>query len=225
MPLNSSRNSGEPVKNFKQRNHRIQSGSCGWCGYSQCLEWQNLVIVEKNLLSKYFIFIKFREICCKSWNTKVMKIIRTMHHHCVWSVSQLVQSLSCVQLFATPWTTACQTSLSITNSWSPPKLMSIELVMPSNHPILCHPLLLLPSIFPSWCWMHIWSFQMSQLFTSGVQSMIKCFLICLACNQNSVLAPRLNSLYPWSLSWPPIADTKAGPLDSVSTPPSSSDYL
>ena len=54
-----------------------------------------------------------------------------------------------VRLFATPWTTACQASLSITNSWSLSKLMSIESVMPSNHPILCHPLLLLPSIFPS----------------------------------------------------------------------------
>ena len=60
-----------------------------------------------------------------------------------------VQSLSRVQLFATPWTTACQASLSITNSRSPPKPMSIELVMPSNHLILCRPLLLLPSIFPS----------------------------------------------------------------------------
>ena len=56
--------------------------------------------------------------------------------------------LSCVQLFA-PWTAACQASLSNTNSWSLPKLMSIESVMPSNHLILCHPLLLLPSIFPS----------------------------------------------------------------------------
>ena len=60
-----------------------------------------------------------------------------------------VQSLSCVQLFATPWTAARQASLSITNSQSLPKLMSIELVMPSNHLILCHPLLLLSSIFPS----------------------------------------------------------------------------
>ena len=60
-----------------------------------------------------------------------------------------VQSLSRVQLFATPWTTAHQASLSITNSWSPPKPMSIELVMPSSHLILCHPLLLRPSIFPS----------------------------------------------------------------------------
>ena len=60
-----------------------------------------------------------------------------------------VQSLSHVQLFVTPWTTGRQDSLSITNSRSPPKSMSIELVMPSNHLILYHPLLLLTSIFPS----------------------------------------------------------------------------
>ena len=60
-----------------------------------------------------------------------------------------VQSLSHVWLFVTPWTVAHQASLSITNSWSPPKLMSIELAMPSNHLILRRPLLLLPSIFPS----------------------------------------------------------------------------
>ena len=60
-----------------------------------------------------------------------------------------VQSLSCVLLFVTPWTIACQASLSITNSQSLLKLMSIESVMPSNHLILCRPLLLLPSIFPS----------------------------------------------------------------------------
>ena len=60
-----------------------------------------------------------------------------------------VQSLSCVWLFVTPWTTACQASLSITNSWSLLKLMSIESVMPSNNLILCCPHLFLPSIFPS----------------------------------------------------------------------------
>ena len=60
-----------------------------------------------------------------------------------------VQSLSCVQFFVTPWTTACQASLSITNSWSLLKLMSIELVMLSSHLILCRPLLLLPPILPS----------------------------------------------------------------------------
>ena len=60
-----------------------------------------------------------------------------------------VQLLSRVQLFATPWTAARQASLSITNSWSLLKHISIESVMPSNHLILCHPLLLLPSTFPS----------------------------------------------------------------------------
>ena len=65
--------------------------------------------------------------------------------HCISSV----QLLSHVRLFATPWTSAHQASLSITNSWSLRKLMSIELVMPSNHPLLCRPLLLLPSILPS----------------------------------------------------------------------------
>ena len=60
-----------------------------------------------------------------------------------------VQSLSHVRLFGTPWTAACQASLSITNSWSLLKLMSIESVISYNHLILCHPLLLPPSIFPS----------------------------------------------------------------------------
>ena len=60
-----------------------------------------------------------------------------------------VQSLSRVRLFVTPGTKACQASLSITNFQSSLKLMSMELVMPSNHFILCRPLLLLPSIFPS----------------------------------------------------------------------------
>ena len=60
-----------------------------------------------------------------------------------------VQLLSCVRLFVTPWTAARQASLSITNSWSLLKLKSIESVMPTNHLILCRPLLLPPSIFPS----------------------------------------------------------------------------
>ena len=60
-----------------------------------------------------------------------------------------VQSFSRVWLFVTPWTTVRQASLSITNSWSPPKPMSIKSMMPSNHLILCGPFLLLPSIFPS----------------------------------------------------------------------------
>ena len=63
--------------------------------------------------------------------------------------SSSVQLFSNVGLFATPWTTACQASLSITNSRSPPKPTSIVSVMPSNHLILCHPVILLPPIFPS----------------------------------------------------------------------------
>ena len=69
--------------------------------------------------------------------------------HCLGVQFSSVQSLSRVRLFATPWTTACQASLSITNSQSLPKPMSTESVMSSNHLILCCPLLLLPSIFPS----------------------------------------------------------------------------
>ena len=76
-----------------------------------------------------------------------------------------VQLLSCVRLFVTPWTASRQASLSITNSQSLLKLMSIESVMSSNHLILCHPLLLLPSIFPA-----SESFPMSQFFTSRGQS-------------------------------------------------------
>ena len=71
--------------------------------------------------------------------------------HVLYTTHQFspVKSLSHVQLFATPWTAAHQASLSITNSQSLLKLMSIESVMPSNHLILCRPLLLRPSIFPS----------------------------------------------------------------------------
>ena len=64
-------------------------------------------------------------------------------------LSQPAQSLSCVRLFATPWTAACQVSLSVTNPWNLLKLMSIESVMSSSHLFLCHPLLLLPSVFPA----------------------------------------------------------------------------
>ena len=85
--------------------------------------------------------------------------------HCSRTVSlSSVQSLSHVWLFATPWTAAHQVSLAITNSRNLLKLMSIRLVMPSNHVILCCPLLLLPSIFPI---LASGSFQMSQFFASG----------------------------------------------------------
>ena len=80
--------------------------------------------------------------------TKV-RLVKAMVFIIVKFQSSSVQSLSHVQLFVTLWTAALQASLSITNSQSPPKLMSIESVMPSSHLILCQPLLLLPSIFPS----------------------------------------------------------------------------
>ena len=96
-----------------------------------------------------------------------------------------VQLFSCVQLLATPWTAARQASLSITSSWSLLKLMSIELVMPSNHLILCCPLLLPPSIFPSirvfsnesaLCirWPKYWSFSFSISPSNGYSGLISC---------------------------------------------------
>ena len=95
-----------------------------------------------------------------------------IHGICLLICFSSGQSLSHFRLFATLWTAACQASLSITNSWSLLKLMSIESMMPSNHLILCHPLLLLPSIFPSirvfssesaLCirWPKYWSFSFS----------------------------------------------------------------
>ena len=81
---------------------------------------------------------------------------------CIFAV---IQSLSHVQFFVTPQTAACQASLSFRISWSLLNLISLESTLPPNHLILYHPLLLLPSIFPS-----IRSFLMSQFFTSGGQS-------------------------------------------------------
>ena len=80
------------------------------------------------------------------WMTGRKKLTHTLTEACH---SSSVQLLSCVQLLATPWAAPQKGSLSIANSQSLLKLMSIELVMPSNHLILSHPLLLLPSIFPS----------------------------------------------------------------------------
>ena len=97
--------------------------------------------------------------------------------------SQLVQSLSRVQLFATPWTAARQAPLAISNSWSLLKLMSIESVMLSNHLIFCCPLLLPPSIFPSIRvfsnesvlhirWPKYWSFSFSISPSKGYSGLI-----------------------------------------------------
>ena len=108
------------------------------------------------------------------YETTVIKIVWYWHENReprsksipLWSVQFCsVQLLSHVRLFAIPWIAACQASLSITNTQSPPKTMSIELVMPSSHLILCHPLLLLPPIPPSSGF-----FPMSQHLAWGGQS-------------------------------------------------------
>ena len=102
----------------------------------------------------------------------------------LWNQFSSVHSLSRVQLFATPWTTVHETSLSITNSR--PKLMPIELVMPSNHLILYRPLFLLPSVFPSKAvfsnelalcirWAKYWSFSFS--INSGRDFSFLCFFL------------------------------------------------
>ena len=97
-----------------------------------------------------------------------LKNSKSAIHHDVLSTKSYTAfssvQLSRVRIFATPWTTAHQPTLSITNSRSPPKPMSIESVMLSNHLVLCCLLLLLPSIFPA-----SGSFHVSQLFTSGGQ--------------------------------------------------------
>ena len=125
----------------------------------------------------------------------------------IWVLSS-VQSLSCIWLFVTPWTAAHQASLSITNSQSWLKLMSIELVMPSNHLILCHSLLLLPSFFPSirvfsnesvLCirWQKYWSFSFN-ISPSNEYSA----LIIVRMDWLDLLAPQgtLKSLLQWHSS-------------------------
>ena len=101
----------------------------------------------------------------------------------------LVQLFSRVRLFAMPWTAARQASLSITNSWSLLKLMSIKSVMPSNHLILCCPLLLPPSIFPS-----IRPFPMSQFFASGGQSIGVSFSISPSSEYSGLISFRVHWL-------------------------------
>ena len=103
---------------------------------------------------------KYLNICCNflnetlNYTTHTSSVLMTSFKESMQIISpsllfSSVQSLSHVQFFETPWTAAHQSSLSLTISWRLLKLMSIELVMPSNQLILCHPLLFPPSIFPS----------------------------------------------------------------------------
>ena len=87
-------------------------------------------------------------VACASLKSQILCFLAIYDYRLV-KLSSSVQLLSHIWLFVTPWTAACQASLSITNSWSLLTLMSIESVMSSNHLILCCPLVRLPSIFPS----------------------------------------------------------------------------
>ena len=129
----------------------------------QVLIFQAIQIID--LKRDIILYLNFDNICI-SLTVQLVKILPTVQEF------TSVQSLSRVQLFATPWISACQASLSITNSWSLLKFMSIESVMPSIHLILCRPLLLLPTIPPSirgfsnestlrMRWPKYWSFSFS----------------------------------------------------------------
>ena len=95
---------------------------------------------QTSCITKFVSYLKYTIVKC---------MLKSEHQYSISLFLNSVQLLSPVQLFVTPWIAACQASLSITNSQSPPKPMSIVSVMPSNHLILCCPLLLRPSIFPS----------------------------------------------------------------------------
>ena len=116
---------------YKLKGSALASISCAISYLNRALTWAFK-------MSSWYFFLSLLSKC-------VMKKVLVAHSN--WLSS--VQLLSRVWLFATTWTTARQASLSIINSRSPPKPMSIESVMPSNHLILCHSLFLLPSIFPS----------------------------------------------------------------------------
>jgi len=118
-----------------------------------------------------------------------MKYSSPFHVNCdYFLLLVVVQSLHHVQFFVTSWTAACQASLSFTISWRFLKLMSIESVMPPNHLILCHLLLLLPQSLPT-----SGSFPMSQYFTSGGQTIG-------ASASTSILSISIQGWFPWGLT-------------------------
>ena len=121
-----------------------------WCQTAQLwlTSLYNLQIWENSLIIQVSVLIRMGIIWPLLWD-KQNKIVCLFLLIILVSLIIVVQLLSCVWLFVIPWTAALQASPSFTTSWSLPKLMSTELVIPSNHLVLCHPLLLLPSIFPS----------------------------------------------------------------------------
>ena len=120
----------------------LRSGTRQRCLFLQCLVSIVLEVLDRVIKGK-----KERERNKRQPNWKEIKLYAFVD--AIILIFSSVQSLSHVQIFANPWTAACQASLPITNSQSLLKPMSIKLVMPSNHLILYHPLLLLPSICPN----------------------------------------------------------------------------
>ena len=157
LPMSPEEESKPVVSHFIQKVDSLPGPS------SQYLNWLLFFTSLTSLLSPSHHLAPLTLFLAVLWTHEARSYLRVCLEH--W-ISYLVQfSSSVMSDAAIPWTTARQASLSVTNSQSLLKLMSVESVMPSNYLILCRPLLLPPSIFPS-----IRSFQMSQLFASGGQS-------------------------------------------------------
>ena len=164
------------------------------------------MIYGSSALSKYRLHIwKF------SIHILLKSSLKDVEHNLdgMWNKCSSVQSLSHVWLFVTPWNEACKSSLSITNSHSLLKLMSIESVRPSNHLTLCYPFLLLPSIFQPFnpSTPASGSFPMSQFLASGGQSIG-------ASASASVLLMDIQDWFPLRLTWSPC-----NPRDSQESSP------
>ena len=124
----------------------VDLASTAWFSNSLCLRISSIKIVMDRLLDAIIAWLLWL-LGDISWGNNLILLVDD-YASIFYILLSSVQSLSCVQLFGTAWTAARLVSLSITNSWSLLKLISIKSVMLSNHLILCHPLLLLPSIFP-----------------------------------------------------------------------------
>ena len=188
----------------------------GWLQGTKLLLQKLIKIKPKNyhifhIVNDILLYVVTADSKCRRNNIIIMSLF-------IISQFSSVQSLSHVQLFATPWTAACQASLSIINSQSLLKLISIKLVMPSNHLILCRPLLLPLSIFPSigvfsnesvlcirWPKYRSFSFSISPSNEySGLFSFRMDWLDILAAQgtlQNSSLTPQFKSIGSFTLSF------------------------
>ena len=150
------------VKNIQWRKDNLFNKLCweNWSATCKRMKLEHFLTPYKKINSKWIKYINVKQETIKLLEENIGKTLSDINHSRILydppprvmeikaKIVSSVQSLSRVQLFVTPGTTELQASLSITNSRSSPKPMSIESVMPSNHLILCHPLLLLPSIFP-----------------------------------------------------------------------------